>query len=263
MTQLADTTATLAAHDSRAVIETRGLSRIIRNEAGRDATILSDVSLSVNHGEFLALTGASGSGKSSLLYLLGLLDRPSSGRLSVNGVDAAAMSDDDRARLRRNWLGFVFQFHFLLPELTVLENVALPIRRSRGLEFSRAKQIARVTLDELGLGTLVDRRPGQLSGGQQQRVAIARAVANEPLIVLADEPTGSLDSANASSVFELFAELARSRRTTVIMVTHEARFADLAARRVELRDGRVIADSSSKERFGPSAAFPPANRDVQ
>jgi lipoprotein-releasing system ATP-binding protein len=225
------------------LLDGRQLTRVVRDQAGRAATILSDVSISIRQGEFLALTGASGSGKSSLLYLLGLLDRPSAGALSLDGRDTTQLSDNQRAALRRAHLGFVFQFHFLLPELSVLENVALPIRRSRDLSVAEAADMAQTTLVRLGLGGLEMRKPSQLSGGQQQRVAIARAIANRPSLLLADEPTGSLDSVNANAVFEVFAQLAAERRMAIVMVTHEARFARQAARCIELCDGRIVEET--------------------
>jgi lipoprotein-releasing system ATP-binding protein len=255
MTAIAETTAAAHATTTPPLLEARQLSKVIKDEAGRSVRILSDVSLIVGPGEFVALTGASGSGKSSLLYLLGLLDRPSQGSLQLSGADTVSLTDDARARIRGRHLGFVFQFHFLLPELTVLENVALPIRRSRQASPALAAEMANDTLTKLGLAALTERKPAQLSGGQQQRVAIARALANQPLLILADEPTGSLDSTNAESVFETFAALAAARRTTIVMVTHEMRFAQRVPRCLELCDGRVVADTGIA---APPSPFEPA-----
>jgi len=219
------------------VLEAHHLSRVLGDEVKQ--TILDDVSLAIDHGELVALTGASGSGKSTLLYLLGLLDRPTGGRLLLDGVDVSGLDDDARADLRNHHLGYVFQFHFLLPELTVLENVSLPLRR-RGLARADADDRAHAALVSLSLAELDGRKPSQLSGGQQQRVSIARAIAGEPAIVLADEPTGNLDSKNAEAVFAIFTELARARGATVVMVTHERSFAAAADRRLELKDGRLV-----------------------
>jgi lipoprotein-releasing system ATP-binding protein len=177
-----------------------------------------------------------------LLYLLGALDRPTQGEVYIDGVELGALDDDSRAELRNQRLGFVFQFHFLLPEFNVLENVLLPMIRRGELTREAAEDRAYATLTTLGLDALWKRKPGQLSGGQQQRVAIARAVANDPLVILADEPTGSLDSQNAEIVFTEFARLAREEHRTVIMVTHDHDLATRADRQLKLKDGRVIAD---------------------
>lgn len=221
------------------VLEAEGLSRVLGGAV--EQTILDDVSLTVRRGDLLALTGASGSGKSTLLYLLGLLDRPTTGSLRIEGMDVSSLDDDERADLRNLRLGYVFQFHFLLPEFTVLENVALPMMR-RGLSRAAAEARAQEALESLSLGDLGHRKPSQLSGGQQQRVSIARAIAGDPAIVLADEPTGNLDSRNAEAVFALFDTLARSQGRTIVLVTHELAFAERASRRIELRDGRVVRD---------------------
>ncbi|HEX2571368.1 MAG TPA: ABC transporter ATP-binding protein [Polyangia bacterium] len=207
--------------------------------------VLHGIDLAVHQGEFVALTGASGSGKSTLLYLMGALDRPSAGRILIDGVDIGALDDDGRARLRNEKIGFVFQFHFLLPEFSLLENVTLPMLR-RGLSEREARARALGTLDRLNLGSLSHRLPNELSGGQQQRVSIARAVAGGPAIVLADEPTGNLDSHNGELVMELFEQLNREDGVTLVMVTHNPAFAERASRRVFLKDGRVVSDEGSR-----------------
>lgn len=204
--------------------------------------VLDGVDLTVGQGEFVALTGPSGSGKSTLLYLLGALDRPTGGRVVIDGTDIAELEDDDRASLRGMHLGFVFQFHFLLPELSVLENVFVPLWRRGGASRDEAAERAREVLDTLGLADLAGRRPHQLSGGQQQRVAIARAIAGRPRLLLADEPTGNLDSKNGETVIQIFSDLARKARIAIVMVTHEMSFAARAHRQVQLRDGKVVAD---------------------
>ncbi len=204
--------------------------------------VLHGINLDIHGGEFIALTGLSGSGKSTLLYLLGALDRPTSGQVLIDGIDISDLDDNERATLRSEKLGFVFQFHFLLPEFSVLENVMLPMLR-RGLRKPEdARQKALSVLERMNLGELVARRPGQLSGGQQQRVSIARAVANDARIVLADEPTGNLDTQNGRAVMELFELLVREERITVVMVTHERSFASRASRQIVLQDGRVLED---------------------
>jgi len=222
------------------VLETRDLMR----ELGTTVMtrVLDGINLTVREGEFVSLTGLSGSGKSTLLYLLGALDRPSAGAVFLDGEDLSDLDDDGRAELRSEKLGFVFQFHFLLPEFTVLENVMIPMLR-RGLRSPPdCEEQARGVLTTMGLGELLSRRPSQLSGGQQQRVSIARAVANDPRIILADEPTGNLDSRNGSIVMEVFEQLVREQGLTIVMVTHEPRFASRTSRQVELSDGRVVAD---------------------
>ncbi len=223
------------------LVATRGTYRVLGGAGAAAQIILHDITIEIRRGEFVALTGPSGSGKSTLLYLLGALDRPSEGEIWLDGVEVSGLDDDDRAAFRNERLGFVFQFHFLLPEFTVLENVALPMLR-RGVPEADAEQRAYDVLGVLGLAELWKRRPGQLSGGQQQRVSIARAVANDPALILADEPTGNLDSRNGALVFEVFSELARREGRTVIMVTHDPAFAERTDRQIKLLDGRVVAD---------------------
>ena len=204
------------------------------------------VDLSVREGEFVALTGPSGSGKSTLLYLLGALDRPTAGSVHLDGAEVSALGDDARAALRREKLGFVFQFHYLLPEFTALENVALPMMRRGKLSHAAARTRAAEVLGDLELGDLLERRPHQLSGGQQQRVSVARAVAGGPRVLCADEPTGNLDSAAARGVIEVFESLSRERGMTIVMVTHEKAFAARAEREIQLKDGRIVSDEARK-----------------
>ncbi len=226
------------------VLETRALVRELGTTVKN--RILHGIDLVVREGEFISLTGLSGSGKSTLLYLLGALDRPTSGEVLIDGIEIGSLDDDGRAALRSDKLGFVFQFHFLLPEFTVLENVMLPMLRRGARNNADAAAHSRGVLESLGLGELTERRPSQLSGGQQQRVSIARAVANDPRIILADEPTGNLDSKNGIIVMEVFERLARERSITVVMVTHEKSFAARTSRQIELSDGRVIADRDQR-----------------
>lgn len=223
-----------------ALIEAEHLTRILAETV--PVTLVKDISLSIGEKEFVAVTGPSGSGKSSLLYLLGLLDRPTGGILKIGGRDTEPMGEEERAKTRLSMLGFVFQFHFLLPEFTVKENVALPMRKLGRL--SRVDMDARASelLTSLGLGDHIDKRPDQLSGGQRQRAAVARALANDPPIVLADEPTGSLDSKNSEQVFSILEALVRERGKTVVAVTHDLDMAARMDRRLHLVDGRLETD---------------------
>lgn len=206
------------------------------------ATILSDISLDFHQGEFCAIVGNSGSGKSTLLYLLGILDTPSEGRILLDGIDTGNLNGRELARLRNEKLGFVFQFHYILPEFTALENVMLPMKVSNRLGNGEQKQRAEMLLDQLGLADRRNYYPSQLSGGQLQRVAIARALANEPLIVLADEPTGNLDSKNSKVVFDYFRKLNQELGQTFLVVTHTVGFVEDCDRIVTIADGRVVDD---------------------
>jgi lipoprotein-releasing system ATP-binding protein len=221
------------------VLAARGLRRTLGTLVTQE--VIRGVDLTVAPGEFVALTGPSGSGKSTLLYLLGVLDRPSAGEVLVLGEPTAALADDARAELRNQRIGFVFQFHFLLPEFSAEENVAIPLLR-RGVKPRLARERAAYELAGLGLGDRRARRPGELSGGEQQRVAVARALAGDPALLLADEPTGNLDSANAENVFGVFERLAAAGRLTLVMVTHDLGLAGRAPRRLELHDGAIVAE---------------------
>ena len=207
-------------------------------------TLVQDASLKVERGEFIAITGPSGSGKSSLLYLLGLLDRPTEGRVLLEGRDTASLSATELANLRLARLGFVFQFHFLLPEFSTLDNVLIPIRRLGRLKDAAARAQAMKLLEALGMAEAAAKLPEQLSGGMRQRAAIARALANDPAIILADEPTGNLDTRNAAAVFDIFTRLAAEEGRAILVVTHDAELAKRASRRVHLVDGRIVSDSA-------------------
>ena len=200
--------------------------------------ILRDIDLDVYRGEFLSIIGVSGSGKSSLLYIMGLLDRPSEGEVIFEGKRIDYGEEGYLSELRNRKLGFIFQFHYLLPELTALENVMIPMLKM-GASKAEASEKAGELLRSVGLGGKEKRKPYQLSGGEQQRVAIARALANDPLLILADEPTGNLDSRNTEIVMDIFSELNGQGRT-IVMVTHEENLAGRTGRIVEMEDGRIV-----------------------
>ncbi len=220
------------------VIEMRGVTRVLEGEV--PVTLVRDVDLDIGAADFVAITGPSGSGKSSLLYLLGLLDRPSEGEVWLEGRETSALSDAERAEIRLRRLGFVFQFHFLLPEFSVLQNVLLPLRKAGDLTPAEALSRAESILTDLDLADCLRKMPDQLSGGQRQRVAIARALANNPLIVLADEPTGNLDTKNAAAVFDIFERLVAEQGRSVVTVTHDPALAGRTHRQVHIVDGRIV-----------------------
>jgi lipoprotein-releasing system ATP-binding protein len=235
--------------DAPPLLEARAVTRTLPE----GATLVRDVSLTIGRGEFVAVTGPSGSGKSSLLYLLGLLDRPTTGQVLLEGQDTATLSAAEMAALRLARIGFVFQFHFLLPEFSALDNVLIPIRRLGRLRDAAARRHAEGLLAALGLEGAGTKLPEQLSGGMRQRVAVARALANDPALLLADEPTGNLDTKNAAAVFDIFARLAAEQGRTVIVVTHDPDLAKRATRRVHLVDGRVVSDAPAGA-AGPAPA---------
>ena len=207
---------------------------------GAEVTVLDRVSLDVARGECVAITGPSGSGKSTLLGLLAGLDTPASGTVEVDGVDLGGLDEDALARFRRDRIGFVFQSYHLIPTLTAVENVAVPLELA---SVGDARARATALLAEVGLGARGHHYPVQLSGGEQQRVALARAVAREPGLLLADEPTGNLDSATGAQIIELLLALNRERGSTLVLVTHDPALAAQADRQVALRDGRVVGST--------------------
>lgn len=230
------------------LIRVRGLTRSFRKDS-QLIEVLRGVDLDVYDGESLAITGASGVGKSTLMHILGTLDRPSSGSVLYAGQDVFRWEDRELARFRNRTIGFVFQFHHLLPELTALENVMMPAL-IQGIRRSRAASMARDMLGELGMLDRLDHKPGELSGGEQQRVAIARALVLEPRVILADEPTGNLDRRTGEGVEELLLEVRRRVAATLVVVTHNPGLSRKMGRQLELVDGRVAAPSPDGGRGG-------------
>ncbi|HEX8738425.1 MAG TPA: ABC transporter ATP-binding protein [Pyrinomonadaceae bacterium] len=225
------------------MIQLKNITKIVRSGA-EDLTILDDVSLEIPDGEFVAVTGASGSGKSTLLGLIAGLDAPSAGEILIDGESITAMNEDALARLRSEKIGFVFQSFHLIPSLTAFENVLVPMEISG---FKNAKETANKLLADVELTNRGHHYPSELSGGEQQRIAIARAFANQPKILLADEPTGNLDSRSGSHIFDLMTRLHDDNQTTLVLVTHDHELAKRAHRQIRLRDGKVIADEINKQ----------------
>jgi lipoprotein-releasing system ATP-binding protein len=224
------------------LIEARGVTRILPGIV--PTTLVHDIDLTIGHNEFVAVTGPSGSGKSSLLYLLGLLDLPTTGEVRIRGKATVHMSEEERAYTRLTELGFIFQFHFLLPEFSALDNITLPMRALGRLSREEMNERAAGLLDSLGLAEHRHKRPDQLSGGQRQRVAVARALANDASVILADEPTGSLDSKASEQVFQILRDLVDKGGKTVVAVTHDLDLAARMDRRVQLIDGGIVSDSA-------------------
>jgi len=245
------------------MIELREVSKTVMSGT-EPLTILHPLSLQIPHGQFVAIVGPSGSGKSTLLGLIAGLDAPTSGSVLIDNVDITRLDEDALARLRGEKVGFVFQFFHLIPSLTAYENVAVPMEIA-GLENARAR--AGQLLEEVGLTGRAHHYPSQLSGGEQQRVALARALANDPPIVLADEPTGNLDSANGRHILELLRKIHHGRGTTIVLVTHDAELAAIADARLMMRDGRVVentlkARDADRLAVGASAGAPARERDL-
>jgi lipoprotein-releasing system ATP-binding protein len=222
--------------EERPIIELRNLTKIYKN--GMEFRALDNANLRIKKGEFVAIVGPSGSGKSTLMHLIGLLDTPSSGMLLIDGKDVTNMSDKERSEMRNRMLGFVFQYHHLLPDFTALENVIMPLLIA-GKSRTEAQEIAENLLKEVGLENRMDHKPGELSGGQNQRVAVARALSCSPAIVLGDEPTGNLDTKTGDLIYDLLRRLNREYNQTFIVVTHNEDLASKADRIIRLVDGKI------------------------
>ena len=248
------------------VISVRDLTKVYKM-GDYEVRALRGVSLDIEPGEFVAVTGPSGSGKSTFMHITGCLDRPTSGDYVLDGRDVSRLSKDDLARVRNQKIGFVFQGFNLLSRTTALDNVELPLlyNGKNGLRTSERHKRALAVLDAVGLGERQHHMPNQLSGGQQQRVAIARALINEPSIILADEPTGNLDTRTSIEVMGIFQRLNIERKITVLLITHEADIAEYGTRLIRFRDGRVVADQPVKHRRDAEdelAALPPPEPDL-
>ena len=223
------------------MIELRGVSKTVQS-GGQPLTILHPLSLAVPRGQTLAIIGPSGSGKSTLLGLIAGLDAPSGGHILIDGVDITTLDEDTLARLRGEKIGFVFQFFHLVPSLTALENILVPMEIAGRRD---ARQRAQALLDEVGLHDRGHHYPSQLSGGEQQRIAIARALANDPPLILADEPTGNLDTRNGRHILDLLLQAGRARSATLVIVTHDAAVAAVADAQLTLRDGRPVEEATT------------------
>ncbi|MDO9708123.1 ABC transporter ATP-binding protein [Paracraurococcus lichenis] len=227
-----------------AVLALAGVRKAFNLGQPNEVEVLHGIDLTLRRGEFCALVGPSGSGKSTLLNLIGLLDRPTAGRLLIEGEDTAELDDATLTRLRGRSIGFVFQHHHLIGAFSAAENVMMPLLLDRGWPDAAMRGVAEALLGRVGLAPWRDNPVGRLSGGQQQRVAIARALAMDPALVLADEPTGNLDTASADAAFDLMREFNRMRGTTFLIVTHDPRLARRCDRIVEVVDGRIVADAA-------------------
>lgn len=226
-------------HEGQPVLAMYNISRIYNEKSDKPLVVLNNTELEVWPGEIVALVGPSGSGKSTFLHIAGLLEPPTSGEVIINGVNTTELNDIDRTLIRRNSLGFVYQFHHLLPEFNAIENIVVP-QMIAGMKKPIATERSRVLLDHLGLSGREKHRPAQLSGGEQQRVAIARALANEPLVLLADEPTGNLDPRTAKRVFDSFIDLVRDEGLAAIIATHNLELASRMDRVILLHEGQLI-----------------------
>lgn len=221
------------------VLQTKDLTRVY-HQGGQSLSVLSNVDVTIKSGEIVALVGPSGSGKSTFLQAVGLLDQPTAGEIIIGGESVTAMNDKQRTQIRREKIGFVYQFHYLLPEFSALENVVIP-QMIAGVKRSDAEKRAKELLETLKLSHRLEHRPARLSGGEQQRVAIARALANKPTLLLADEPTGNLDPETSETVFDLLMSLVREQGIGAIIATHNMQIADRMDRLLELKNGNIMS----------------------
>jgi len=231
---------------AKKVIKTIKLSRVFKNGEIK-VYALTDVDIEIHEGEFVSIMGASGSGKSTLLHIIGCLDRPTSGEYILDGVQVNGLDKNQLADIRNQKIGFIFQSYNLLTRTTALENVELPLIYDRTGKFSNTKDLAKKALEQVGLADRIYHKTNELSGGQQQRVAIARALINNPTLILADEPTGNLDTKSSIDIADLFVKLNNEGRT-IVMITHESEIAQFAKRKIYLRDGRILTDEAIENR---------------
>ena len=232
--------------DTRATLTLHGVRKSYAVGTPVETEVLHGIDLTLAHGEFAALIGPSGSGKSTLLNLIGLLDRPTAGRIAIDGQDTGSLDEREATRLRGRAIGFIFQYHHLLPAFTALENVMMPMLAAQGRADGAMRESAARLLDRVGLTPWRNHLASRISGGQQQRVAIARALAMQPSLVLAAEPSGNLDTENADAVFELMREVNAASGTTFLVVTHDPRLARRCDRILELVDGRLVSDRANR-----------------
>jgi len=246
---------------TKKVIETRKISRIFKN-GEIEVHALTDIDLEIHEGEFVSIMGSSGSGKSTLLHIIGCLDRPTSGEYELDGVLVNALTKNQLADIRNQKIGFIFQSYNLLSRTTALENVELPLIYNRTGRFGNPKELAKKALEEVDLGHRIYHKTNELSGGQQQRVAVARALVNNPALILADEPTGNLDSKASVEVADLFVRL-NNEGKTIVMITHEPEIAQFAKRMIFLRDGRVLTDEIISNRNSKEKAMKELQKDTK
>ncbi len=224
----------------RTIIHLDNVTRVLESEVV-PVTLVKDIDVEINRGEFVSVIGPSGSGKSSLMYLMGLLDQPTEGRVFIDGEETTNASKQMLERIRLEKIGFIFQFHFLIEEFSAVDNIMLPMRKMGKLSLPEMKDRAASLLAEFGIEEQGHKKPAQMSGGERQRVALARALANDPLIILADEPTGNLDTSNADRVFKLFEKLVTEEDRTIVTITHDPALADRANRQIRIVDGKQVS----------------------
>jgi len=226
---------------ANSILTLNKINKVYNPGEASEVAVLHDIDLEMAKGEFVAIMGPSGSGKSTLLNIIGLLDRPTSGTLSINGQNTSGLEDAELTHLRGHKIGFVFQYHYLISAFTALENVMMPLLVDHGFQTERAEQRAKELIDRVGLSKVAHHRSNDMSGGQQQRVAIARGLAMNPDILLADEPTGNLDTENTKSIFDLLREVNRTSGTSILLITHNHDLGRQCDRIIQVVDGRIVS----------------------